>query len=163
MTEEPVVIDPWTAFLDWLETIIIPDWTGLINLMPILLLLGLVGPILTLLVAYWMYHRMTRRRGRVRIDEPEAVAARIGADGNPIFPPNTPYCPHHVLLYPAKVRNCEIDHEELFVRCPVDDMVRPATQDLCRVCGTRYELGASVAPVVVRRTGRPPEGGAAVA
>jgi hypothetical protein len=38
-----------------------------------------------------------------------------------------------------------------------------AGQQLCRTCGTRYQLGASMAPLVVRRRGRPPEGGAAVA
>jgi hypothetical protein len=51
----------------------------------------------------------------------------------------------------------------LYVRCPVDDMTRVASQDLCRVCGTRYQLGAALSPVVVQRSGRPPEGGAAVA
>ena len=163
MTEEPVATDPWTGFLDWLETIIVPDWSGLIDLLPILMILGVVGPGLTLLAAYWFFHRLKRQRGRVRTDEPEPVAAQVGADGLTVYPPNTPYCPRHALLHPGNVRNCAVDNEELFVRCPVDDMVRPASQNLCRVCGTRYQLGASLAPVVVRRSGRPPEGGAAVA
>lgn len=164
MPEEPgTATDPWTGVLNWLETIIIPDWEGLISLLPILLILGVLGPGLTLLAAYWMYHRLTRRRGRVRLDEPEVVTARIGEDGNPVFPPNAPYCPHHLLIYPGTSRVCSVDGEELFVRCPVDDMTRVASQDLCRTCGTRYQLGASLSPVVVRRSGRPPEGGAAVA
>ena len=149
--------------MDWLQTIIIPDWGGLISLLPILLILGLVGPVLTLLFLYWMYHRVTARRGRVRLDEPSPEHARIGDDGNPVFPPNAPFCPHHALVYPATAKRCDVDGEELFIRCPVDDMMRPATQDICRVCGTRYQLGASLAPVVVRRNGRPPEGGAAIA
>jgi hypothetical protein len=161
--EEPVTTDPWTGFLNWLETIIIPDWEGLLALLPILLILGVVGPGLTILAAYWIYHRLKRRRGRVRTGEPEPVAATIGEDGLPEYPPNVPYCPQHQLLYPATARRCEIDGQELFVRCPIDDMTRVASQDLCRVCGTRYQLGASLAPVVVRRSGRPPEGGAAVA
>jgi len=49
------------------------------------------------------------------------------------------------------------------VRCPIDQTTRPASQELCRVCGTRYVLGASRTGLTVRRSGRPPEGGAAVA
>ena len=163
MPEQPVATDPWTGFLDWFETIIIPDWGGLISLVPILLILGVVGPGLTALAMYWLYHRLLARRGRVRIAEPEPVHARIGDDGTPDFPPNVPYCPHHLLIFPASARNCEVDGEELYLRCPVDDMTRVASQDLCRVCGTRYQLGAALSPVVVRRSGRPPEGGAAIA
>lgn len=155
--------DPWTGFLDWLETIIVPDWGGLISLLPILLILGVLGPGLTLLFLYWTYHRIKSKRGRVRIDDPSPEPAPVGTDGNPEFPPNVPFCPHHNLVYPVTAKRCAIDGEELFVRCPVDDMMRPASQDICRVCGTRYQLGASLAPVVVRRSGRPPEGGAAIA
>lgn len=162
-TEPTTATDPWTAFLEWLQSIIIPDWNGLIQLLPILLIVGLIGPILSLLAAYWIYVRLRTRRGHVRTAEPEPVAARMDDQGNPVFPPNTPYCPTHALLYPQTAKRCEIDGTELLVRCPVDDNVRVAGQELCRVCGTRYQLGASAAPVVVRRQGRPPEGGAAVA
>jgi hypothetical protein len=159
--EQP--LDPWSAFLAWLSTILIPDWNGLIALLPILVILGLTGPILSLLALYWVYHLFTDRRGRVRHGEREPVPAPVGDDGQPAYPPNAPYCATHQLLYPATARRCEIDGEELLVRCPVDETTRPSSQQLCRVCGTRYQLGASLAPVVVRRTGRPPEGGAAVA
>jgi hypothetical protein len=159
--EQPV--DPWTAFLDWLETILIPDWNGLIQLLPILLIVGLVGPVLTLLALYWLYVAFTSRHGKVRTDELEPSPAERAADGTPIYPPNTPYCATHALLYPATYRECEIDGEELMVRCPVDDSVRVASQQLCRTCGTRYQLGASLAPIVIRRHGRPPAGGAATA
>lgn len=161
MPEQPV--DPWTAFLNWLSTILIPDWNGLIGLLPLLLIFGLIGPVLSLLMMYWVYVMMTSRRGRVRIDEPSAEAAPVGRDGNPVYPVNTPYCPTHALIYPPTARMCNIDGEELLVRCPVDDAVRVASQQLCRTCGTRYQLGASLSPVVIRSRGRPPEGGAAVA
>jgi hypothetical protein len=155
--------DPWTAFLDWLSTILLPDWGGLIDLLPILVLLGLTGPILSLLALYWLYHLVTARRGRVRTAEPEPAPVPIGDDGLPAYPPNVPYCPQHQLLFPANARSCSIDDGELIVRCPVDGNTRVASQQLCRVCGTRYQLGASLAPVTVRRRGRPPEGGAAIA
>jgi hypothetical protein len=159
--EQPT--DPWTAFLEWLSTILIPDWNGLFALLPILLILGVTGPILTFLALYWLYHRFTDRRGRVRRSEREPVPAPVGDDGLPAYPANAPYCPTHQLLYPPTTHHCEIDREPLLVRCPIDETTRPAGQQLCRVCGTRYQLGASLAPVVVRRTGQPPEGGAAVA
>lgn len=161
MPEQPV--DPWTAFLDWLSTILIPDWNGLILLLPILLILGLVGPGLTLLALYWMYVRLNTRHGKVTIDEPDPMPVQPGPDGTYVYPVNAPYCPTHHLVYPATARQCSIDGDELLVRCPVDDSVRVASQDLCRTCGTRYQLGASLAPVVIRRRGTPPAGGAAVA
>lgn len=155
--------DPFSTFLEWLSTILLPDWDGLLALLPILVILGLTGPILTVLFLYWTYHFFTARRGRVRTDEPEPVAAPLADDGTPTYPANMPFCPQHQVIYPPSARNCDIDGGELYVRCPIDSNIRVASQQLCRVCGTRYELGASVAPVTVRRRGRPPEGGAAVA
>jgi hypothetical protein len=155
--------DPWTAFLDWLSTILIPDWNGLINLLPILLILGVVGPGLTLLFLMWSYDLLKRRRGKVKTAEPEPIAAELAADGSYVYPANQPYCPTHRLIYPPQERVCLIDGAELMVRCPVDESVRAASQQLCRTCGTRYELGASLAPLVVTRRGQPPAGGAAVA
>ena len=161
MPEQPV--DAWTAFLDWLSTILIPDWNGLIGLLPILLILGVVGPGLSLLAVYWIYVRLNRRSGKVRWDDLVPVAVEAGADGTYSYAANVPYCPTHHLAYPATARECAIDGEELRVRCPIDDAVRVAGQQVCRSCGTRYELGASVAPIAIRRRGTPPAGGAAVA
>lgn len=152
-----------TSLLELLEGLLIPDWGNLITFVPLLLILGVVGPLLTLLVLYWLVVSVRAPRGRVRTDEPAPVAAQHAADGTPIFPPNAPYCPTHELIYPATARECEIDGEDLLVRCPIDDMTRVASQQLCRACGTRYQLGASLAPVVVKRHGRPPDGGAAIA
>ena len=59
-------MDAWTAFLQWLQTIIIPDWNGLISLLPVLIVLGVIGPALSLLAAYWVYVLATNRRGKVR-------------------------------------------------------------------------------------------------
>ncbi len=159
----PTAVDPWTAFLQWLQTIIVPDWGGLINLLPIFIIIGLTGPVLTLLVVYWVYVRTKSRRGHAHYDEPEPVPAPLDEDGEPLYPANQPYCPTHAIIYPAKARECTIDGGELMVRCPVDDTLRVASQQLCRTCGTRYKLGASMAPVVVRSHGKPPAGGAAVA
>jgi hypothetical protein len=159
----PPPVDPWTAFLEWLQTILVPDWSGLIQLLPILLIVGVVGPALSLLALYWIYVLATNRRGKVRIDEPIPVHAELAEDGSPIYPPNVPFCRTHQLIYPPTAKECDVDGEELFVRCPVDETVRVASQQLCRTCGTVYKLGASLAPVVVRRHGAPPTGGEAIA
>ncbi len=159
----PAPVDPWTAFLQWLQTILIPDWGGLIQLLPILIIVGVVGPALSLLALYWIYVLATNRRGKVRLDDPLPIEAPQLADGTYDFPPNVPYCPTHNLIYPATARECPIDSEDLQVRCPVDGTVRFAGQQLCRTCGTRYQLGAALAPVVVSRRGAPPAGGAAIA
>jgi hypothetical protein len=159
----PEPVDPWTAFLQWLQTILIPDWSGLIQLLPILLIVGVVGPGLSLLALYWLYVSARSRRPKVKTAEPTPERAARAADGTALFPANVPYCDTHALIYPPKYRVCEIDGEELKVRCPVDDTVRVAGQELCRSCGTRYTLGASLAPVVISRHGTPPAGGAAIA
>ena len=114
----PPSVDPWTAFLNWLQTIIVPDWSGLIGLLPILLIAGLIGPGLTFLALYWLYVRRTNRRGKVRTFEPEPVLAQIGADGAYAFPANAPYCQTHHLIYPATYRQCPVDGEELLRALP---------------------------------------------
>jgi len=156
-------VDPWTAFLTWLQTIIIPDWSGLISLLPVLIILGVVGPALSLLAAYWVYVLASNRRGKVRIADPEPMPVPELSDGTYDYPPNAPYCPTHHLVYQPTARECPIDSEELQVRCPVDGSVRVASQQVCRTCGTRYQLGAALSPVVVTRRGAPPAGGAAIA
>jgi hypothetical protein len=155
--------DPWSAFLEWLTTVMVPNWGELISMLPLFVILGLLGPIVTLVVIMWAWHLLTRRRGRVRTAEPEAVAAPRGEDGRPAIPPNVPYCADHALLHPPRSTACEVDGGELQVACPVDGTVRPAAVRVCSVCGTRYELGAGAGPLTVRRPAGPPEGGAAAA
>ena len=156
-------VDPWTAFLTWLSTVIVPNWGQLISMLPLFLILGVVGPILSLVTFMWFWHRLHRRRGHVRVAEPDVVAALRDASGVPQFPPNTPFCEAHALIYPASRTRCEVDGDELRVSCPVDHTVRAASQQVCSVCGTRYVLAAAKTSLTVRRSGRPPEGGAAVA
>jgi hypothetical protein len=155
--------DPWTAFLDWLTTVLVPNWGELIGLLPYVVVATLVGPIVTLIVLAWAWHLVTRRRGRVRRAAMQPVPAPQLADGTAAFPPNVPYCEEHGLLYPARARRCEIDRADLQVACPVDGSVRAAEVQTCAACGTRYMLGVAAGPLVVISTDGPPEGGAALA
>ncbi len=156
-------MDPWSAFLQWLSTIVVPNWGELISMLPLFLMLGVVAPILTLVVVMWIWYFLNRRRGRVRVALPDVIPAERDASGSPVFPVNVPFCETHALVYPATRTVCEVDHDELRVSCPIDHTVRPASQQECRVCGTRYVLGAGTAALAVQRTGRPPAGGKAIA
>lgn len=155
--------DAWSQILDFLQSLIVPNWSDLIALLPLLIVIGVLGPALSLLVLYHLYHRVTRKQGRVKLADPEAYPAPLDEFGDPVFPPNVPFCSAHGLLFPGRATRCHLDGSELSVRCPVDDVTRLTSQQTCRACGTRYVLGASRSALVVRRAGRPPEGGAAIA
>ena len=44
------------GFIDFLQPILIPDWRALIDLLPIFLLIGVVGPLLSLLILGWVVY-----------------------------------------------------------------------------------------------------------
>ena len=155
--------DPWTAILDFLQTMIVPNWGELISMLPFFVLVGVVGPLISLVAFMWFWHVIHRKRGHVKVMEAESHPALRDPNGNPIYPPNVPFCDKHGQLFTLSRTACDLDGDELSVVCPVDLTTRPASQQLCRACGTRYVLGASSTALTVRRTGHPPEGGAAVA
>lgn len=155
--------DPWTSFLDWLTTVLVPAWGELIGLLPYVIIGTLVGPILTIIVLLWAWHFIDRRRGRVQRAQAQPVAASLDDDGLPVFPVNEPYCEEHALIFPSRARACSVDGGMLTVTCPVDGTVRAAEIDTCSGCGTRFKLGATSRGSVVVVSDGPPEGGAAIA
>jgi hypothetical protein len=161
--EQPVSPDPWSAFLDWLNTVLVPNWGELIALLPYVLVGTIVGPILTLIGLMWAWHLLRRRRGRVRRAEVRPVAAPHDGEGRPIFPVNVPYCAEHALIYPPRARTCDIDRADLVVACPVDGSLRAADIQTCSACGTTFKLGAAGATLTVVAPDGPPEGGAPIA
>lgn len=163
MPTDAVPPDPWSAFLDWLSTVLVPNWGGLIELLPISLVLFVIGPIVSLLALGWAWHLLRRRRGRVQRSPAQATLAPRADDGTPLFPANAPYCEEHALVYPPRARHCSIDQAPLSVACPVDGTIRAAEIQTCAACGTRFTLGAGSSPLLVTSAGGPPEGGAAAA
>jgi hypothetical protein len=133
------------------------------KILPIAVLVGLVGPILTIVFLYWTYQQAKRPRFRVRSTETAPMPVPRGDAGLAIVPANVPYCSRDGLLHAARATTCTTCRDELSVRCPVDQTLRPVSQQTCSACGTRYVLGASDTALAVRRQGHPPEGGAAVA
>jgi len=89
----------WSDFLAFLSKLVIPDWAGLINLLPVLVVLGLVGPLLTLGVLAWLGYGVTRPRTSVTYEEGARPAPRDHLD-RPIIPAGEPYCPRDGLIYP---------------------------------------------------------------
>lgn len=155
--------DPWTAFLDWLATVLAPAWGELIALLPYVIIGTVVGPILTIILLMWGWYLLKRRRGHVHRGEVQPVEAPRDPDGLPVFPPNAPYCEAHALIFPPRTRTCPMNGDPLSVTCPVDGTVREASIDTCAACGTTYKLGAKSKAVTVIASDGPPQGGAAIA
>jgi len=147
--------------LDFLSRLIMPDWKGLIDLIPLLLI-----PLILLWIL-WVYGRlglygMRHRRQTVPpLDAEPPKPAPLLESGAYDFPLNTPFCARHGLVYRFDARNCDVDGAPLDVRCPVDGTVRPAAVDLCRTCGTRFQLGPASNARALAAVGPPPGGAAA--
>ena len=79
---------------------VIPDWSAVIGLLPLLIFLGVVGPLLTFTMLGMLAYLVTKPRASVQIEE-GAQVAKTAANGEPIFPPGLPYCRQHGLIYPT--------------------------------------------------------------
>ena len=149
----------WTDFLAFLSKLVIPDWAALINLLPLLVLIGLVGPLLTLALLAWLGYGITKPRVKVRYDTGTRVAPSDHL-GRPIVPAGEPYCPNDGLIYPFGHQRCDVDKAGLLLRCPKCDVVRGAGIATCGNCGLSLDLKRRA--LIVAHDG-PPPGGAALA
>jgi hypothetical protein len=150
----------WNTILDITEMFVIPDWSSVIGLLPLLIFLGVVGPLLTFTMLGILGYQATKPRAKLSLEEGPQVA-RVGADGQPIFPPGLPFCRQHGLIYPSGTLRCERGKEALAVICPMCALGRPAEIDTCPNCG--LVLNVKARPVPVGRSTGPKPGGAAVA
>ena len=159
MTISDQIAKMWSDFLAWLSTIIIPDWTGLIALLPVFVLIGVVGPIITLLVMAWLGYGITKPRTNVKFVEGTRVAP-LNHLGEPILPAGEPYCPLDGLIYEFGTTRCDRDKTLLQVRCPKCEIVRDADIQTCGNCGLVLKIEPRT---LIVSTDRPPPGGAAIA
>ena len=149
----------WSDFLGFISTLVIPDWSGLIALLPVFVMIGLVGPLLTLGILAWLGYGITKPRTKVSYEEGTRIAPRDHL-GQLIVPSGEPYCPRDGLIYPTGAYRCDRDRTNLLLRCPKCDVVREATISTCGNCG----LKVTVEPrALIVSTDGPPPGGAAVA
>lgn len=159
MTISDQIQKMWNDFLTFLSTLVIPDWGGLIGLLPLLLLIGVVGPLLTLGVLAWLGYGITKPRTVVKYVEGNRVAP-LDPLGYPIYPSGEPYCPLDALIYSYGATRCDRDGTILQLRCPKCDVVRDADTEACGNCGLALKLEPRT---LVAATDGPPPGGAAIA
>ena len=149
----------WSDFLGFISKLVIPDWPGLILLLPLFVLIGVVGPLLSLAVLAWLGYGVTKPRVKVRYDEGTKVAPRDHL-GRPIVPAGEPYCPLDGLIYPMGTLRCDVDKNNLLIRCPKCEVVRGAGVSTCGNCGLTLDLQPRA---MIVATDGPPPGGAAIA
>jgi len=147
------------TIIDFLTPILIPDWKALIDLLPVLLVLGVVGPLLSLLVLGWVIYILGKPRSRIPYTDPQPRLAEL-VDGQPEYPAGEPYCATDHLVYPAGATRCDTCHRDLAVTCPKCGTGRQAWIDTCGTCGLVLRIDRTVPAL---RPAGPPPGGAAAA
>lgn len=160
MTIIDALNDLWSTILQTLSLFVIPDWNAVIGLLPLLVFIGLVGPLLTFLPLGILIYQIRKPRVKVKFEEGPVVAA-LDEGGQPIFPPALPHCRRDAIVYPSGTVRCERCHDQLAVICPMCSLGRPAVIDTCTNCG--LVLKVKPRAVVVRSSAGPKPGGAAVA
>jgi hypothetical protein len=148
----------WHSFLDAISGIVIPDWGALIGLLPILLVIGVVGPIVTLVLLGWFLYVVRAPRTHLQVLE-GPVPAEI-EDGRPVYPSGEPYCPVDALVYPSGATRCEVCRRDLLVRCPKCAAGRSAAVSTCGNCGLVLKIENRARAL---KAAGPPPGGAAAA
>lgn len=144
----------WNSLLEFIAQFVMPDWGGLVALIPVFLLVLVVGPLLSLLALYWLVYVVRRPRTKVLFAEGPRPAP-LDAEGRPVFPRGEPYSLRSGLVYPAgQVRDDA--GELLMVTCPMCGLGRAAEIDTCGNCG----LVLKVVPRAraLRPAGPPPDG-----
>jgi hypothetical protein len=149
----------WNQILEITSLFVMPDWGGLIALLPILVVLGLVAPFLTFLALGTLIYLFRKPRIRVGLVEGPRTA-ELGPGGEPVFPVGLPYCRRDALVYASGTHRCERCHDQLAVICPMCGLGRSALVDTCSNCGLVLKV-KSRATVVPVSTGPKPGGAAA--
>jgi len=144
--------------LNFVSQIIIPDWAALLQLLPVLLLIGVVGPLLTLIALGWVLYLVGKPRDRIRYTDPIPHAAEV-VDGKPVYPVGEPYCPVDQLVFPFGTTRCPNDGRDLAVICPKCGTGRQAHVERCSTCGLVLKIDRTVP--ALRPVGPPPGGAAA--
>jgi hypothetical protein len=157
-----VIIDTlnqwWNGLIEFTSHLVVPDWGALVNLLPIFLLVGVVGPIVTLLVLAWFIYVVRKPRLKVAFADHRRLAP-LDAEGHPVYPAGEPYSPReHTIYEPGATRSQS--GEDLVVACPKCGLVRKASVPVCGNCGLSFTLTPTTRSA---RPAGPPPGGAAAA
>lgn len=151
----------WNQILGFLSQLVIPDWGALIGLLPIFLVIGVLGPLLSLLAIVWVVYLLRRPRASLAVLEGPYPAPHDAA-GQPVYPTGQPYCARDALIFPTGETICGRCAEELVVSCPKCGIGRQARVGTCANCGLVLQIDKRAEQRAIRPAG-PPPGGAAVA
>jgi hypothetical protein len=151
--------DLWNTILDVTAMFVIPDWGSVIGLLPILIFLGVVGPLITFTILGIAIYLIRKPRIKVAYEEGPR-RAELAEGGQPVYPAALPHCTRDALIYTSGNVRCHECKQKLTVLCPVCGVGREADIAKCGNCGLVLKVESN--PVAVRR-GRPKSGGAAVA
>ena len=146
----------WTSFIEFTSQFVIPDWGQLIGLLPVFLIIGVVGPLLTIIILFWVRYWILKPRVSAGYADTRRLAA-IGDDGQPVFPAGEPYSLGERMIYESGATRSE-SCEELLVACPKCGLVRSAAIDTCGNCGLSFTI---TPPTRTIRPAAPPPGGRA--
>ena len=146
----------WSSFIEATSAFVIPDWGQLIGLLPVLLIIGVVGPLLTIIMLFWLRYWIVKPRVSAGYADTRRLAA-IGDDGQPIFPAGEPYSLRERMIYESGATRSD-SGEELLVACPKCGLVRSAAVDTCGNCGLSFTI---TPPTRTIRPAAPPPGGRA--
>lgn len=147
----------WNGLLQLTAVFVTPDWKDPVSWLPVLLLVGVVGPLITLLALGWLRYGVLRPRAKTVFADPRRAAPR-DADGHPVFPTGEPYSPREQMIYePGATRSAS--GEDLVVACPKCGLARSAALDTCGNCGLTFTLRSTTR--ALRPAGPPPGGSAA--
>jgi hypothetical protein len=147
------------GILTLITPILLPDWKALVGLFPILLTIGVVGPLVSLLAFGWVIYFLGKPRSRIPYVEPQPLPARI-VDGAPVYPAGEPYCAFDQLVMRPGMTRCPTCARDLAVTCPKCGTGRQAWIDTCGTCGLVLRIDHTVPAL---RPATPPPGGAAAA
>ena len=150
----------WNGILDFMAKLVIPDWGSLIGLIPIFLLVGVVGPLLSLLALVWVIYLIRKPRTKLTVVEGPRLAP-LDEHGRPLYPTGFPYCARDRLIYPSGTTVCDRCHDELVVICPKCGIGRQARFEKCANCGLILKIDKSAQVRTLAPTGPPPGGAAA--
>ena len=128
----------WNAFINFTSGYVIPDWSALVAMLPILLLIGVLGPILTILALFWFRYLVKRPRAKRNFAEVRRPAP-LDEAGSPVFPVGEPYSIREAVVYEPGATRSDAG-EDLVVACPKCRLVRLATESTCGNCGLTFTL-----------------------
>ncbi len=82
----------WDQILKITAVFVTPNWGDPIGWLPVLLVVGVVGPLLSILVLFWVWYLIRKPRVRYEYADASRPAPRDAA-GDYLFPTGEPHCP----------------------------------------------------------------------